>query len=124
MNGMDELLQEHDPDSCRYDCLGALNRGYCQGDGSSWQRYTVHPPVPCLLHLDATDPLLLRVMPEQEGKEGLDFDSSYALLLQNGVPCLPDSELDGPLLSFSHCAGVGEDKLIFFSTEKDPSMNY
>jgi hypothetical protein len=83
------------------------------GDGSSWQRYTCRPPLRCQLHVDPLE-LLLRVMPE----DPLEHDASYALLLQNGVPCPPDCELDGPLLVFAQCAGVRDDKLFFFSTER------
>jgi len=56
----------------------------------------------------------LRVIPE----EPLEHDTCYAILLQNGVPCPPDFELDGPLLGFSNSAGVRHDKLLFFTTEK------
>jgi hypothetical protein len=90
-----------------------LNNGYCLGDGASWQRYTERPPVACLLHLDPLE-MQLRLVPE----EPLEAGSCYAVLLQHGVPCPPDCELDGPLLGFANSAGVRADKLLFFSTEK------
>lgn len=107
---------EYNLDKCRYNSNGKLNKGYCRGDGSSWQRYTDHPPLPCMVHVEPLD-YLARIMPDSP----LEADCYYALLLQNGVPCPPDCELDGPLLNFSHCPGVGDDKLFFFSTEKESS---
>ena len=106
-------MQEYDPSNCLYDALSPLNGDYNMGDGASWQRYTTSPPRACLLHVDPIE-MFLRIIPE----DPLEHDCSYAILLQNGVPCPPDFELDGPLLGFSNSAGVRHDKLIFFNTEK------
>ena len=106
-------MQEYDSSYCLYDNSSTLNGGYKGGDGASWQRYTESPPIPCMLHIDPLE-YLLRIIPHSP----LEHDTCYAVLLQNGVPCPPDFELDGPLMSFTHSSAVGDDKLIFFCTER------
>jgi hypothetical protein len=90
------------------------NDGRC--DLHSWQRYTHHLPIPC--EINASDmgepmPHHITVTPRRH----LHHATTYALLLSNHVPTVP-LRIQPQCLDFV-VDGMGEDKLLVFTTRND-----
>lgn len=98
-------------ESVRYNYFG-INQYYDGGDRHSWQRYSEKMPIECFLHIDDIDNKI-RLVPELR----LTPDTTYCIVLQNGVPTPPADELLSSLFNYTG-RGLCEDKVIFFRTHK------
>eukprot|EP01039_Chlorochromonas_danica_P009913 gene9913-10964_t len=101
-------------ENLRYDMS---RRRPIEANPDSWQRYTRHLPIPCELSIPSiVDPLPheVRLRPCQP----LHHNTHYAVLLCHNVPTIPLRGRNEDWRFFS--AGIGQDKVIIFRTEKSP----
>jgi hypothetical protein len=98
-------------------CFSSVNQLYAGGDRHSWQRYTKHLPLPCVIRVHAATHQI-SLTPRTPLKPAQE----YAVLLMHGGKVLASAEHvtgDGDGVGVSELA-VLSDHLVFFTTAASP----
>lgn len=91
-----------------------------QGCADSWQRYTSLPPISCGMTVTP----FYQALPHElvlTPHKPLQYNTHYAVVLLNNIPTVPWQH---PVSSWHYLSsGIGEDKVIIFRTERQPTNN-